>query len=809
MLKNYLKSAWRNIKKNKGFFTLNFIGLYVSVVACTLIALIILHEVSFDTPADKDIHLYRVVAQGSTSTGEVYSATTQYPLAAAMRAAMPEEKLISQIHYQGKDVVTVGDKKFTEFNIIFADSVFPRMFPMQVKAGSLQRALADPGFGILTEKTAHRYFGNTDPIGQRIKVANLIDLQVAAVVADPPSNTHIPYSMLVPYGNMNRALIGGFPIDSWSVTAEGYAYIGLSGENKVKLVEAQLASIAANHVEKESHKGKMHYALQPLQDIHFNQLYAASNIDYTINYKYLTLIGAIGLFLILAACINYTNLSTALAIKKSREVGVRKTMGATRPQLMKQFFSETFFLTGAVIVAAAFSISLLLPSLNTFLDKNIPLHWFTLKSALFLALLWITVSLLSGIYPAFILSGFNPITALKNKISAPKASAVTLRRGLVAFQFLTAQILIICAIIVAKQMAFIQSRPLGFNKDQVLDLGLADNSYQRQHSLVERLSTLSGISSTSLSLGAPITNNRFGSEFNLKEKYKTQPLSVNIITADRGYLRTYGLQMLTGRWFDEKDESLTAPSIPDSLRRYAVVLNEAAIRRLGFASPEEALGKYVTFGLNDLSAPIVGVVKDYNVASLRENVKPVLIVQYPSLYYNIGIKFAGGYSTATLSAVEKIWNSVYPEQIFETDFLDQHVASLYKDDRRTQQLFYIFTLLSIAINILGLIGLLSFMIEQKTKEIGIRKVLGATVQDISFILSKDFLRLIVIAFLIAAPIAGYLMNKWLQDFAYRTNMSWWVFATAVLSILVVTCLAVGFQTIKAAVANPVKSLRSE
>jgi len=809
MLKNYLKTAWRNVKKNKGFFALNFLGLYVSIVACTLIALIILHELSFDKPTDKGMHLYRVVVHGSTPTGEVYSATTQYPLATAMRTAMPEEKLISQIHSQAKDIVTVGDKKFTEFNIIFADSVFPRMFPMQAKAGSLQRALAEPGFAVLTEKTAHRYFGNADPIGRRIKVANLIDLQVAAVVADPPSNTHLPYNLLVPYRNMNKALIGGFPIDSWSVTADGFAYIGLSSENKVRQVEAQLASIAADHAEKDRKRGKMHYSLQPVQDIHFNQLYAGSNVAYTINYKYLTLIGAIGLFLILAACINYTNLSTALAIKKSREVGVRKTMGATRGQLMKQFFSETFFLTGVVIMAAAFSISLLLPSLNSFLDKDIPLHWFTLQSGAFLVLIWIAVSLLSGLYPAFVLSGFNPITALKNKISAPKASAVTLRRGLVAFQFLTAQILIICAIVVAKQMAFIQSRPLGFNKEKVLDMGLADNNYQRQRSLVERLSTLSSISSTSLSLGAPITNNHFGSEYNLREKYKTQPLSVNIITADRSYLKTYGLHMLTGRWFDEKDESLTAPAIPDSLRRYSVVLNEAAIRRLGFASPQEALGKYVTFGLNDLSAPIIGVVKDYNVASLRENVSPVLIVQYPNLYYNIGIKFTGDYSTATLAAVEKIWNSVYPEQIFETDFLDQHVASLYKDDRRTQQLFYIFTLLSIAINVLGLIGLLSFMIEQKTKEIGIRKVLGATIGDISLILSRDFLRLIVVAFLIAAPIAGYLMNKWLQDFAYRTSLSWWVFAVAVLSILVVTCLAVGFQTIKAAVANPVKSLRTE
>ncbi|MDO6432888.1 ABC transporter permease [Flavitalea sp. BT771] len=809
MLKNYLKTAWRNVKKNKGFFALNFIGLYVSIVVCTLIALIILHETSFDKSDGKGIQLFRVVAKGSTATGEVYSATTPYPLATAMRAALPDERLITQIHYQGRDIVKVGDKKFMEYDIIFADSVFPRLFPMQVKAGSLQHALAEPGFAILTEKAAHRYFGNADPIGQRIKVANLVDLQIAAVVADPPSNTHMPYSLLASYRSMNRGLIGGFPIDSWSVTANGYAYIGLPGENNVKHVESQLATIAAHNLSEEGRSVKARFSLQPSQDIHFNQLYADSNITYTINYKYLSLIGAIGLFLILAACINYTNLSTALAIKKSREVGVRKTMGATRSQLMKQFFSETFFLTGAVIVAASLSISFLLPSLNTFLDKHIPLHWFNFSSALFLALLWITVSLLSGVYPALVLSGFNPITALKNKISTPRASAVTLRRGLVIFQFLTAQILIICAIVVAKQMAFIQSRPLGFDKEKVLDLSISDNNYQRQHMLIDRLSALPGVSSASLSIGAPISNNHFNSGFNLKEKFKTDPIPVKIITADRSYLKTYGLHMLTGRWFDEKDESLTAPTMPDSLRRYALVLNEQAVHRLGFASPQEALGKYVSFGLNDLSAPIVGVVKDYNVASLRETVMPVLIVQYPSLYYNIGIKFAGGISTSTLAAMEKIWSSIYPEQIFETDFLDEHVATLYKDDRRTQQLFYIFTLLSIAINVLGLIGLLSFMIEQKTKEIGIRKVLGATVKDISFILSKDFVRLIILAFLIAAPIAGYLMNKWLRDFAFRTDLSWWVFAVAVLSILCVTGLAVGFQTIRAAIANPIKSLRTE
>ncbi|HYK44370.1 MAG TPA: FtsX-like permease family protein, partial [Parafilimonas sp.] len=294
-----------------------------------------------------------------------------------------------------------------------------------------------------------------------------------------------------------------------------------------------------------------------------------------------------------------------------------------------------------------------------------------------------------------------------------------------------------------------------------------------------------------------------------KEKYASEKIDVEVKAADKNYLSTYGLQLTAGRWFDDNDEHSVNDAIPDSLKRYAFVLNETAVKALGFASAQDALGKYVTFGMNDISAPVIGVVKDYNTTSLRDAVKPVLMVEFPFFYYNAGMKLSNGYSAQTLSAIEKAWTSVYPNQLFESNFLDEHIASLYKNEKRTQQLFNVFTFLSIVINVLGLVGLLSFMIEQKTKEIGIRKVLGASVKDISFILSKDFLRLIVIAFFIAAPAGWLLMNKWLQDFAYRTTISWWVFVAAVVAALLVTGIAVGFQTIKAAVANPVKSLRTE
>jgi len=353
MLKNYFKTALRNVKRNKAFFALNFTGLYISVIVCILISLIILHEISFDKHPGSNLNIYRVVNNSVASTGKAYNAVTPYPLATAMRAAMPDQKLISQIHFEKGDLISFGEKKLKEKNIVFADSVFPKLFPLTVLQGEIKRAFAEPGFAVLTATTAHRYFGNADPVGKRIKLANFIDLEVAAVIADAPSNTHLPYNMLVSYPSLKSHLIGDIPIDKWSITASGFVYIGLPGENKVNATENVLRYIADRYTSKNNPGTKTIYKLQPLPDIHFNQLYSASNPSYTINYQYLYLVGAIGLFLILAACINYTNLSTALAIKKSREVGVRKTMGATRSHLIAQFLSETFLLSAIVILVAA------------------------------------------------------------------------------------------------------------------------------------------------------------------------------------------------------------------------------------------------------------------------------------------------------------------------------------------------------------------------------------------------------------------------------------------------------------------------
>ncbi len=809
MFTNYFKLAWRSILRNKSFFAINFIGLFISVTVSLVIALIIFHETSFDKPSDTSMNVYRVVKENKSSEGIKFEPVTPYPLATAMRAAMPDEKLISQIHNQENGVLLFENKKIREEKILFVDSVFPSLFPIIVKSGSINNALSQPGFVLLTGLTAKKLFGNDNAVGKRFKLENSIELHVAAVIDDAPGNSHLPYSMLVSYLSLNADLVGGLPLDQWGMNMNGFVYMGMKKNQNKEAVEKTLASIAEKNINVRGEGITTKLLLQPLQDIHFNQAFAEENPSYTINYQYLYLLAAIGLFLILAACINYTNLSTALALRKSKEVGVRKTMGAGRSQLIRQFLSETFLTSAIVIIAATVAVRFLLPVVNQFLDKNIEVNYLDLRIGLFLFSLWIFISLLSGLYPALILSGFNPINALKNKLSSPKGSTIFIRRGLVTFQFLTAQILIIGAIIVAKQMNYINSKPLGFQKEQIVDIALPGNKQEQLELFRSRLHSIPGVANFSYSLGAPISDNGFGADFNRKEKYNAERLNVEVKVADKDYQETYGLHLVAGRWFTVSDERKVDRTIPDSLRQYSVVINETAAKSLGFANPDDALGQLVTFSLNSISAPVIGVMKDYHVASLHATVSPVLMVPFPFFYYNAGIKLSTASSGTTLTAIEKAFSEVYPNDLFEANFLDEHIAKQYKEEKRTVQLLNLFTLVSILINALGLIGLLSFMIQQKTKEIGIRKVLGATVSDISFILSRDFFQLIGIAFVIAVPFAWYMMNKWLQDFAYRTTISWWVFVLAGMAAIIVTCIAVGFQTIKASRANPVKSLRME
>jgi len=493
-------------------------------------------------------------------------------------------------------------------------------------------------------------------------------------------------------------------------------------------------------------------------------------------------------------------------------VGVRKTLGANRSQLALNFLGQTFVLTLGASVFAIATAHFLLPALNVFLDRNIAADWLSPQTLALPAALCLLTTLLSGLYPAFILAGFSPAEALRSHFNVRRSRAsLTLRRGLVTFQFVVAQVFIAAVIIAASQMQYLREKPLGFRHNGVLDIRLPESRSGKVTALNSEIAHLPGVKNTSQSTGAPTSKwAQLGTIFNLREQFDNSKIEVAVKICDPHYLETYGIELLAGRFIEESDENQCLESIPEEQRRYVCVLNEAAVKSLGFATPEAALGHEITIGLNHVSPPIVGVVRDFHVNSLHELVNPVALMTFHQYKRNLGISLEpAAVNTATLASIEKIWKRFYPDVLFESAFLDEHLASLYRAESRAFSLFQLVTLLALLLNALGLIGLTAFVVEQKTKEIGVRKVLGANVASVVALLSKDFLKLALISFVIALPIAWWAMNHWLADFAYRVSIQWWMFALAGIAAVAVAFLTVSFQSIRAALANPVESLRNE
>jgi hypothetical protein len=427
----------------------------------------------------------------------------------------------------------------------------------------------------------------------------------------------------------------------------------------------------------------------------------------------------------------------------------------------------------------------------------------------FLVLLTLIVTLLSGAYPAIILSGYNPVAVLKNKITTQGSSAGGVRKVLVAFQFIVAQSLIIGTLVVADQLSYFKNAPLGFAKDAVINVTMPSPDPQLQESFRDRLSANSNIQKISFSIGGPVSENGFGTNFSLTAQGVGQEYQVVLKLVDRHYVDTYDLQLVAGRWMTESEEKLTGSSLEWKDRQFVFVLNESAVKKLGFADPEDIIGKRVRVGINNLDAPVIGVVKDFHINSFHEAIEPVVLLNFPQFYYDAGIKINASTINETLSFIEKTWNDLYPDYSYEYSFMDQYVETLYLQEERTFTLFKVFAGMSIFIACLGLYGLISFMANQKLKEVGIRKVLGASVGSIVLLFSKEFVKLIVLAFIISAPVSYYFMNEWLNTFAYNVDIGWTRFAIAIFVTCFIALLTVSYRAVKAAVTNPVETLRSE
>jgi predicted permease len=802
MFKNYFKTAFRNFKRNKSYTLINTLGLSVGIAACFLIFLVVQFESSFDDFHPKGNSIYRVSTQFHDQDGISYSAGVAFPVATALRVDFPQIKEVASIFKQGGEITAEDEnfqqKKLQEDNFYFAEPQFFKLFNFPFLEGDPKSALNDPNSAVLTQATAEKYFGNwRNALGKTIKYENKTLYTVRGILKNIPHNSDFPLSVVVAYSALQNTGIKNNLSDWVSTFSEAYTFVVLPPDLPVNKFDAELKNFAKKH--KPAEYASDLFLAQPLSEIHYDDRFGNFN-GHTFSHSLIRALSLIGIFLILIACVNFINLATAQAVNRSKEVGVRKVLGSNRWQLAMQFLAETALI---VFVALALSIgmaTITLPYLNKLLEVQMTMSFITNPAVIiFVVAAAIIVTLLSGIYPAIILSGFNPIIALKSKITSKMIGGISLRRALVVLQFAIANVLIIGMIIVVSQMNFFRNASLGFDKASIINVPVPGDSIS--HTKIDyvrnQLLANPNITDISFSYRSPSSDGNWNSDFKFNHSDKSTAFSANLKWADPDYFKTYNLQFVAGRSY--------YPS--DTVREF--VVNEMLLKKLGITNPKDAIGKQINFWDGRKVGDIVGVIKDFNSYSLREPMAPVVLSTWKDVYQTINIKIRPGTEKAVLPYIQKLWTGTYPDYVYNYEFLDHTIENFYKQEDQLSQLYKIFAGIAIFISCLGLYGLVSFMAVQRTKEVGIRKVLGASVRNIIYLLSKEFTVLIIIAFIISTPIAWYIMHKWLQNYTYRIPLSASIFIIAIVSSVVIAWITVAHRAIKAAIANPLKNLRSE
>jgi ABC-type antimicrobial peptide transport system permease subunit len=671
------------------------------------------------------------------------------------------------------------------------------LFEVKFLTGSAA-VLKDVNMVVLCKSVAEKYFGSwKEAVGKRIVNDNAqYDLQVAGVFEDVPDNSDFPFKIVTSYAGFVAQDGHGWPLNDWgSNTSNHQVYVSLPPSINIAAMDQQLTLFEKKYNTENKETKRTHF-LHPLKNIHFDERFA-TNGDHITSKTSLYTLAFIGLLIILMACINFVNLSTALAVTRSKEVGIRKVMGGSKAQLKVQVFIET---AAIVLIAAIIAVGLAwlaLPYVKNMMVVQSQLNLFNAGSFLFILTITIVTIILSGIYPAFIMGRFKPVEAIKNKINTSKVGSVSLRRVLVVLQFSFSQIFIIATVIAISQMNFIKNADLGFNKEAVLMLNINSDSTSRSRhdAFKDALIARSDVKQVSFGFDAPSSDNSWNSNFAF-DSMVDRKFSVQLKMADENYVNTYGLKMAAGRFYSQSDTA----------REY--VVNETLLKKVGVNNPQEAIGKMFRIG-GGRPMPIVGVVKDFKQQSLRDAVQPIVMMPRVKFYQAVGVKLMSTNLAKSRDEIKAIWDKFFPEYVYNASFLDDNINHYYQQEERLSTMYKVYAMLAIFISCLGLYGLISFMVVQKTKEVGIRKVLGASVQSILYLFSKEFTILISIAFVLAAPAAWYIMNTWLENFVYRIEIGIWVFLIAIVVSVLIAWITVGYKAFRAAVANPVKSLRTE
>jgi predicted permease len=800
MFKNFLKTAWRNINHNKAYALINITGLTIGVAACLLIFLVIQFETSFDNfHADRQ-RIYRIGSKFKLPDGIHYSPGTCFPAAKQLRLDYPQFENVSTIYASAGDEITVMDdnsnstqKKFDEEGLFFIEPHFFEMFNFPFLEGDTKTALAEPYTAVVTQATAERYFGDwKKAIGRSIMYKDHKICKITGILKNPPVNTDFPIQVALSLKtNDNESS------DDWG-SNDGYlnTFVTLPPGMTYDQLNKSLLEFTKRHETAEYAASRVFFA-QPLKEMHFDSRFGNYN-HHTFSKGLITSLGLIGLFLMIIACINFINMATAQAVNRAKEVGVRKVLGSRKKQLVWQFLSETFIITFFSVIIAIIIAYLTLPLLNQLLKTGITLQ-FNAAMILFMAGSLMMVTLLSGLYPAVILAGFNPIIALKSKLTTKTVGGISLRRVLVVLQFTVAQALIIGTLIVIGQMNYFKTAPMGFDKDAIVNINMPGDSLSmtKREALKTQLLRQPSIKNVSYGAFAITDDSHWGSNFTFNNAAKPVDFNADLKWSDADVFKTYGLQMVAG--------SPYRPS--DTVREF--VVNESLVKRLGIRNPQDIIGKKINFWGGTLVGPVVGVVKDFNASSMKDAMYPVVMAPWKYVYGTMAVKIQPEHLQQTLALIEKSWNAAYPEYVYKFQFLDDKIASFYEQENQLSQLYKIFAGLAIFISCLGLYGLASFMAVQRTKEIGIRKVLGASAGNIITLFSKEFMLLIAVAFAIAAPLAYYFMHNWLNNFPFRISIGAGVFVITIASSIAIAWLTVSYQALKASIANPVESLRTE
>ncbi len=809
MLKNYLKVALRNLWKNKGYSAINIFGLSVGLATCLLITLYVLDELSYDVYNKNAGRIYRVDADIKFGGDLQKLAVCPDPLAFAMKNEYPQIENAVRFRNYGSSVVKKGDQNIKEEKIIFTDSTLFDVFTLPMIVGNPKKALTEPNSVVITETIARKYFGTVNAVGQTLVFNNKDNYKITGVIKDVPEASHFNFDFFISLAGVkeaNQNIWVSFNFNTYLLfrkDADAKAFVKKFEEIMDKYVFPQGQQIMQISKEDFIKSGNyINFSLTPLTDIHLHSDRIAElgpNSDMQVVYIF----SAIAIFILLIACVNFMNLSTARSANRAKEVGVRKVLGTQRKNLVMQFLSESIVMSFVAFAFALVLAFLLLPYLNNLAAKKLSLSVFqhpVLIPALVLFVL--LVGLVAGSYPAFYLSSFQPIVVLKGKLAGGFRRSY-LRSSLVVFQFFISIALIVATLVIYSQLKFIQNKKLGFNKEQVLivrDAYVLDKQVESfRNEVLKYPEMVSGTVSGYLPVGNSSRDNE--SVFPEGQITNDKAVSTQFWRVDHDYIKTLGMQVVLGRDFSK--EMLT-----DST---AIIINETAAKLFGFGN--NALGKKIA-EIKDMKTKtfnvytVIGVVKNFNFESLRQNIG-ALCMHLGRSTGNVSFRLKTNDVAQAIAHVQNSWKRLAPNEPFGYSFLSEDFDSMYRSEQRAGKIFVSFAVLAILIACLGLFGLATFAAEQRTKEIGIRKVLGASVSNIVNMLSKDFVKLVVIAMLLAFPLSWYFMNKWLQDFAYRIDLGWKMFFVAGLLAILIALITVSVQAVKAAIVNPVKNLRTE